>query len=290
MRVVPAASPGEPARRPTLPGTGPYTVEQWDQNGGLLVRNPHFRAWTPDRPDGFPDRISVRFQPAKAQIDAVEKGAADIALFDGNTNFAARLRARHGARLHADPAPGTGYAFLNVRTPPFDNPLARQAVNYGVDRGELAKRLGAGVTHWPTCQMLPPGFQGYTPSCRFTANPNATGTWTAPDLAKARRLVAASGTRGMKVEFWSASASQGGAFGRYMRRVLDQIGYRGSVRYFSDLSLISRTPPASRTPVRRSGSRTGTRTRARPSRSSSRCSRARAGSTCHACATPRSTA
>ena len=135
VQVLPAGSPGKPVRSPTLPGTGPYMVERWDREGGLLVRNPRFRAWTPDRPDGFPDRISFRYQPTKAQIAAVEKGAADIALFDGPTDFAARLRARHGARLHADLAPGTGYAFLNVRTPPFDDPRARRALNYAVDRG-----------------------------------------------------------------------------------------------------------------------------------------------------------
>jgi peptide/nickel transport system substrate-binding protein len=194
-----------------------------------LVRNPRFRASTSDRPDGFADQISFRYQPTKAQIAAVEKGAADIAIFDGPTDFAARVRARHGARLHTDLAPGTAYAFLNVRTPPFDDPRARQALNYAVDRGRLADILSAGVTHRPTCQMLPPGFQGYTPSCRYTANPNSAGTWTGPDLAKARRLVVASGTRGMKVEFWGSAED---AFGPYMREVLDQIGYRGTLRSF----------------------------------------------------------
>ena len=127
-------------------------------------------------------------------------------MFDGPTQFAARLRARYGARLHTDPAPGTGYAFLNVRTPPFDDVRVRRALNYAVDRGRVAELLGTSETHKPTCQMLPPGFQGYTPSCPFTVNPNPAGTWTGPDLAKARRLVAASGTRGMKVEFWGAHA------------------------------------------------------------------------------------
>ena len=232
----PGAREAACARR-RLPGTGPYIVERWDRRSGLLVRNPRFRAWTPDRPDGFPDRISFRYQRTKAQIAGVEKGAADIAIFDGPTDFAARVRARHGARLHADLAPGTGYAFLNVRTPPFDDPRARRALNYAVDRGRLAELMGAGVTHQPTCQMLPPGFQGYTPSCPYTANPNSAGTWTGPDLAKARRLVAASGTRGMKVEFWGSDPDA--AFGPYMRKVLNQIGYRGTLRSFPDLGLIA---------------------------------------------------
>jgi ABC-type transport system substrate-binding protein len=70
--------------------------------------------------------------------------------------------------------------------------------------------------------------------CPYTVNPNPAGTWTGPDLAKARRLVAASGTRGMKVEFWSDHT----AFGPYMRRLLDQIGYRGRLRRFDGVGAI----------------------------------------------------
>ena len=234
--VVPAGSPGKLVNTPALPGTGPYTIERWDpRRGGLLVRNPHFRAWTPDRPDGFPDRITIRFQRPKAQIAALENGAADIAVFDGPTRYAARLRARHGARLHTDPAPGTAYAFLNVLAPPFDDARVRRALNYAVDRGRVAELVGS-ETHKPTCQMPPPALQAYTPSCPFTANPTAARTWTGPDLARARRLVAASGTRGMKVEFWGARTFE--PFGRYFRTVLSQLGYRASVRTFAHLGLI----------------------------------------------------
>jgi YVTN family beta-propeller protein len=237
LTVVPAGSPAKLVNMPALPGTGPYMIKRWDpQRGGLLVRNPHFRAWSPDRPDGFPDQITIRFQRPKAQIAAVEDGTADIAVFDGPTRYAARLRAQYGARLHTDPAPGTAYAFLNVLTPPFDDVRARRALNYAVDRGRLAELVGTSETHKPTCQMLPPGFQGYTPSCPFTINPNPAGTWTGPDLAKARRLVAASGTRGMTVEFWGSRESD--AFGRYFRKVLRQIGYRGTLRTYSALNLI----------------------------------------------------
>ena len=102
----------------------------------------------------------------------------------------------------------------------------------------LAERLGTGETRKPTCQMLPPLFPGYTPSCRFTVNRNPAGTWTGPDLPTARRLVAASGTRGMKVEFWGAHPFD--PVGRYFRTVLNAIGYRATVRTFEDLSLIAK--------------------------------------------------
>ena len=115
----------------------------------------------------------------------------------------------------------------------------------------VAKLFGSREIHQPTCQLLPPFFPGYVPTCRYTVNPNPAGTWIGPDLATARRLVAASGTRGMKVEFWGARPL--GAVGRYFRSLLNALGYRGELRTFDDLHLIIRerrrraaTAPAAR--------------------------------------------
>ena len=148
----------------------------------------------------------------------------------------AELRTRYGARLHTDPAAQTHFVFLNVLAPPFDDARVRRALNYAVDRGRVAELLGGPETQQPTCQLLPPGFQGYTPACPFTVNPNPAGIWTGPDLAKARHLVAASGTRGMKVEFWGARGY--GPVDRYFRSLLHEFGYRSQLRTFSDLNLI----------------------------------------------------
>ena len=38
-----------------------------------------------------------------------------------------------------------------------------------------------------SCQVLPPGFPGHKPYCPYTKNPGAR--WSAPDVAKAKRLV-----------------------------------------------------------------------------------------------------
>jgi peptide/nickel transport system substrate-binding protein len=232
--VVPAGSPRTFVKTRALAGTGPYRVERWDpRRGGSLVRNPRFRVWSPDRPDGFPDRIVVRHDPVRAQLAAVDRGAVDLAWVDLHALGATQVRTRYGPRLHTDPIAETGYVFLNVHAAPFDDVAVRRALNFAVDRHRVAGLLGSSETQQPTCQLLPPGFQGYTPACPFTIDPNAAGTWTAPDLAHARRLVAASGTRGMAVEFW---VSRGFApVGRYFRSLLRRLGYDGRLRTFADV-------------------------------------------------------
>ena len=251
--ITPESSPRKLMTATPLPGTGPYMIDRWDpKRGALLVRNPRFRAWSPDRPDGFPDRIELRFAPFDAhvgQVAAVEGGKADVALMDLATLDVSALRARYGPRLHTDATAGTIFAFLNVDKPPFDDVKVRRALNYAVDRGRLAELLGSRQTHVPTCQLLPPGFPGYTPACRFTVNPNRAGTWTGPDLERARRLVAASGTRGMKVEFWGVHGLPLEPVGRYFRSLLSKLGYRASLHTIGDLHPIgvaASGPPATR--------------------------------------------
>src|SRR5215213_2878148 len=85
---------------------------------------------------------------------------------------------RRAIRFHCS---GIWLVFLNVRTPPFHDPRVRRALNYAVDRGRVAELLGGHLTQKPTCQLLPPGIQGYVPTCRYTVNPNPADTWIAPD-------------------------------------------------------------------------------------------------------------
>ena len=80
----------------------------------------------------------------------------------------------------------------------------------------------------PTCQILPPNFPGYRPYCPYTAGSTKSGKWTAPDLAKAKALVARSGTRGMKVTVWAWSQAKG--FNQVAVKALRSLGYRVAVK------------------------------------------------------------
>ena len=229
------------ASRKPLPGTGPYRIVSFDvRRGGRLVRNRYFRVWSQDaRPDGFADEIAIDVgTKTEAHLEAVRRGQADMvsvsgALY-GGTLKPARVRelaVASGGQLHAAPEPQLDFMSLNTGMPPFDNVRARRAVNYAVDRAKLVELTGGAEAARPSCELLPPGFPSYRPRCRYTLNPNPAGTWTAPDFAKARRLVQESGTSGSLVRIWIERSRK--PQGLYFSSLLRRLGWRTSLRLFS---------------------------------------------------------
>jgi peptide/nickel transport system substrate-binding protein len=122
---------------------------------------------------------------------------------------------------------------LNTRAAPFNNVRVRQAINYAIDRGEIARLIGGDST--PTCQVLAPYIPGYRRHCPYTLHPSPTGTWQAPDLTQAERLIAASHTRGTPIELWNLGDIQGdfNPAGRYLTSLFHQLGYRARYKDFS---------------------------------------------------------
>jgi peptide/nickel transport system substrate-binding protein len=129
----------------------------------------------------------------------------------------------------------TGFMFLNVSTPPFNRLRVRQAVNLALDRRRIVDGYGGPLAAQPTCQILPPQLPGYRRYCPYTAHPAADGRWHRPDLARARRLVAASGTTGMKITVWNTPSPQAAvAETRAAVTALRRLGYRASLRVLPD--------------------------------------------------------
>jgi len=191
--------------------------------------------WSPDaRPDGYPDEIRFHLtDDVEASLVAVEKETADWVSLASPSFSPERQRGvltRYADRLHIDPFPMTLWSFLNTRVPPFDDVRVRRALNYATDRKELVEFSGGLARE--TCQIYPPSFPGYRPYCPYTRNPNRAGTWTAPDLARARALVAASGTAGMRVEVAGFKETGILNIARYYVSLLRQLGYRSSLRLF----------------------------------------------------------
>ena len=160
----------------------------------------------------------------------MENGQADE-VFDGDVIPADRLSELNGAQyknqVHVNPLTADWYFALNTKQPPFNNLKARQAINFAADRNAYVKIGGGPSLAVPTCQILPPNFPGYKPYCPYTAG-GGTTKWTGPDLAKARALVKASGTAGMKVVVNSTTDETGKALGEQMVSDLNKIGYKAS--------------------------------------------------------------
>ncbi len=231
--AVPAETPLHDIGLHPLPTTGPYEWVDVSRDGGTLVRNPYFREWShAARPDGYPDRMVVQhIANAEAGLTAVEQGSADY-MYDGiPQDRLGEVQTRFAGQLYITPTSGTTALILNTRVAPFTDARVRRAINYAVDRAKIAQLLGQ--ESQPACQILPVGLPGYRRYCPYTVGPNPEGAWHAPDLAQAKRLIAASGTRGTPITIWNLHDETLGALDRYLVSLLDRLGYPTRVKDFS---------------------------------------------------------
>jgi len=231
--VLPASIPGRQPRAP-LPATGPYMIRRYiPAHEVLLVRNPWFREWSAAaQPAGYPDQILIRLGLSPAQgAAAIMHGRGDFMSNIGQIPAGAPYFLRHRSQLQINPFMATSFLFLNMHAPPFNQLRVRQAVNLALDRRQIVTGYGGPLAAQPTCQILPPQLPGYRRYCPYTRHPTADGRWHGPDLARARRLVAASGTAGMKVTVWNGPGLQATIDEtRDTVTALRQLGYHASVR------------------------------------------------------------
>jgi peptide/nickel transport system substrate-binding protein len=228
--VLPPGTPRRPFSLTPLPATGPYMIDRVDRGRRMvLVRNPHFREWSrAAQPSGFPDRIVIT-TPDRDPQQLVATNRADVMEGVITPSAARSLAVRYPARVIAAPTNEVFTAVLNTNRPPFNDRRVRQALNYAVDRGKATAALGGPLFGRPTCQLIPPNVLGHRPFCPYTRRPSA-GVWSAPDLARAKRLVAASGTRGSRVVVWTSRWPPLSGFGDVLVGALRSLGYRATVR------------------------------------------------------------
>jgi peptide/nickel transport system substrate-binding protein len=250
--VVPEGTPMEDQLFEPVPATGPYMVDRAGAEQWILVRNPLFEPWSEAaQPDGFVDRIEWTFDVRpSAAAERLVSGQLDFAPNSLPPDALAELEAAHPQQVIRVPSLLTFFMGMNLNEPPFDDPDVRRALNYAVDRGAVAPLFepDLGV---PTCQILPPNLPGYEPYCPYTVDPGTT--WTAPDLDRARELIAASGAAGTDVEVWTPDTPDRPAaleLGQYFVELLDDLGFEAELhavrdfdRYVEQVYLGGSDPP-----------------------------------------------
>jgi YVTN family beta-propeller protein len=209
-----------------VPATGPYEIASYSASKSRdvlrLVPNPHFRQWSAAaQPAGYPDQIVIELRNVSVASDVrtVLAGRADLTVVDGPVppGLDLSMHTRYAAQLHTEPTLATLWFALNTRVAPFNSLDVRRAVALAVDRNRLVQLNGGRDFYAPTCQLLPPGVGGYSRYC-----PSSRA-----DLAQAKRLVAASGTKGEKVVLnFGAPYAEHSPFPPYLQSLLRKLGYR----------------------------------------------------------------
>jgi peptide/nickel transport system substrate-binding protein len=220
---VPGDTPFRDMTRTPAPGVGPFKFTSSLARQFVLERNDDFSLPGIARP--HLDRIVTRIVPNPSRVVRdVIAGRLD-AMFDPPAPaLIPLLRARYRARYREDAVLGTGYTFLNVRTPPFDRRDVRRAVAHAVDDRVLA-RLNGGLTA-PACNFLPATMPGYV-----RRDPCPYGDPDGPaQIATAQALVRRAGATGAAVTVWGVTEDPGPKVAAYWVGLLNRIGLRARSR------------------------------------------------------------
>ena len=248
LAPVPPGTPTYDTGLTPVPGTGPYRIVHADDREIRFARNSNFHEWShAAQPAGNPERIVWRFGLSRAaQVRAVISGQADWAFEGIPPELWSQVNNEHPSSVHLNAMPQTDLLLVDTRRPPFDDVRVRRALNLAIDR-QAATRIYGPNQATPTCQVLPPGVTGRLPYCPYTRDPQRGAHWTAPDLARARQLVAASGTRASQVTVGEISDSDYPPpdVARVAARALSQIGYHVRLRITSRAAYL-RLPAAER--------------------------------------------
>ncbi len=225
---VPAGTPftNEPTNPP--PGVGAYIIKDVIPNQSFeLVRNPLFASFhIPGIPTGHLSTIKVNII-TNTTTEAEQVLDNQVDNFDaGDTVPAAllsQIKSQAADRFSLQPVETTYYFFLNQSKAPFNNKLAREAVNIAVNR-EAFQRLAGGTIN-PGCYLLAAGLVGHP------TKPCPWGTLDSADLSKAKSLIQQAHLVGAPVTVYGEQVSPVEQWVEYYAGVLKDIGFDVTIKF-----------------------------------------------------------
>lgn len=231
--IMGRAQIGDPATCATnLIGTGPFRKESWRPNEAFVaVENPDY--WR----KGLPHLDRITFRPVpdpSARLNQFEGDELDVMHTSSIDDIVAlRAEAEQGdAQLYESRRGGdVAYIMLNSSKPPFDDPIARQAVAYGRDTAEVNLIRNRSIPKLATGPFGPGGV-GYLEDSGFPA----------PNRKKARKLVARyeaeHGTE-LAFEYLTTPEPDTVAIAQLVKEQAAQVGVEVSIRTVDQATLIS---------------------------------------------------
>src|SRR6185503_16041374 len=133
----------------------------------------------------------------EAEVTAVQNGQADYVYDPPPADRLGEIGSKYASQAHVSDLTAVWYLTLNTNLAPFNNLMARQAINWAVDRNAVVRLYGGDKLAQPACTILPPGFPGHQDFCDYSKG--GSGKWSAADMDKAKALVQQSGTAGQEV-------------------------------------------------------------------------------------------
>ncbi len=174
------------ARHPV--GTGPFFMASYDNL--ILKRNPHY--WEKDaqgRQLPYLNQITVvPITDETVRLQSLKSGAVDAIQTDNTTNVIDALKDKSLQIQKIDGSSAT-ITIFNMRKPPFNSLIMREAVAYSINRNELNNVLYEGSRQL--------AYSAFATNSPFYADVN----FPKYDPAKARKLVAEAKAQGIPTKF-----------------------------------------------------------------------------------------
>ncbi len=172
------------AYRPGFCTNGPYCIREWEpRDYAVLAPNPHYT-----RERVHLERVKITFLAPAAAISLYGAGLLHLMEEPPLSELS-----KFGSDLVQVPTGGTGYLYLNLRRPPLNNPLVREALALAIDREYIVEKI-MGLNAIPATGLVSPGIPDGITGQDF----RSTGGDLVPamDIEKARALLARAGYPG----------------------------------------------------------------------------------------------
>ncbi len=223
-----------------LIGTGGFKLDSWDGGTGDMVVSKNDDYWQEDA-DGvklpYLDQLTFVFaKPGEddgARVASLRAGDFDIIHTSSSLAIVEIRKDVEDEKLAAIESNRFGevsYIMLNGAKPPFDNPIARQAVAYASDRAEANRVLAENV---PTLAQGPfaPGNVGYLEDAGYPEY----------DLDKAKELVAqyeAETGEPLEFTYTHGADAEGNRQAQYLQQKMKDAGITMNLKPIGDQTQI----------------------------------------------------